>query len=194
MTKNLLHKVYPYIAEQIIQDYGVNKGICLDIGTGPGYIGIEIAKISNLKVYLVDIDSEALKRCEENAKKAGVENQVIPVNMNVERLKFPDNFANLIVSRGSFWFWDNKAQGLKEIYRVLKNGGIGFVGGGLGRDLPERYRKPLVKERENRKNDKKWMRVRSKEFISKTLAEANIDSYKLIFDPPVGKWIEIKKE
>lgn len=39
--------IYPLIAQQCVDDYNLNEGICLDIGTGNGYIGTEIAKITN---------------------------------------------------------------------------------------------------------------------------------------------------
>ncbi|MFW6410282.1 MAG: class I SAM-dependent methyltransferase [Halanaerobiales bacterium] len=192
MSSNF-NKIFPYLAEQIINDYEIEKGICLDIGTGPGSLGLEIAKISDLKVYLVDIDPEAIEKCRKNIKKLELDSQVIPVEMDVKNMDFPDNFADIIVSRGSIWFWDDRPRGLKEIYRVLKKGGIGFVGGGLRRNLPEKYRKYLAEERKNRKNDEEWIRIRSEDYFKEILVEAGIDSYRLIFDPPVGRWVEIHK-
>ena len=146
-----------------------------------------------MKVYLVDIDPDAVKKSKKNAKKAGVNEQTVSRQMNVENIKFQDCFAHLIVSRGSFWFWDNKAKGLKEIYRVLKPGGIALIGGGLGRNLPEKYRKPLVEKRMNRKDDENWVKVRSKEFMKKKINEAGIDSYNLIYENDVCRWAEIRK-
>jgi len=53
--------VYPVLARQIVDDYGITTGICLDIGTGPGYLGLEIAKITKVIVYLADIDEKVLE-------------------------------------------------------------------------------------------------------------------------------------
>ena len=39
---------------------------------------------------------------------------------------------DLVVSRGSIWFWDNPGKALKEIYRILKPGGKAYIGGGKG--------------------------------------------------------------
>lgn len=185
--------VYPQIAEEFIEEYGIEDGVCLDIGTGPGYLGIEIGKISNLKVYLIDVDPGALEKCRENSKEAEVEDQVIPVKMDVKNLEFSDNFADFVVSRGSIWFWDDRVQGLKEIYRVLKTGGVALVGGGFGKKLPELYRESLAKKVEGMHGENKWRWVQSEDYFKKILAEASINSYKLRFDPPLGRWVEIRK-
>ena len=39
-----INKIFPYLAEQIINDYEIEEGICLDIGAGPGSLGLEMAK------------------------------------------------------------------------------------------------------------------------------------------------------
>ncbi len=189
----MLEKIFPYLAQQIVEDYKITEGICLDIGSGSGNWGLEIADITDMVVYLVDIDGDALAKGVQKAEQRGIEGQIKTIETDVHDMDIPDSFADLIVCRGSVWFWCDRPQGLREIYRVLNKGGVAMVGGGLGRKLPEKYRCPLVKERQKRKKDPDWMYIRSKEYFQKILAEAGIKSYRLLFDEPVGRWAEIRK-
>ena len=50
-------------------------------------------------------------------------------------LPFEDNYAEIITSRGSFQFWKNKQLAFSEIYRVLKPGGVAFIGRGFSENL-----------------------------------------------------------
>ena len=49
-------------------------------------------------------------------------------------MDFPDEFADLIVSRGSYIFWEDLEKALLEIYRILAPGGKTYIGGGLGNE------------------------------------------------------------
>ncbi len=189
-----LMPIYPLLAQQFLDDYGVCQGRCLDIGTGHGYLGIEIAKITELEMYFLDINPEALKIAEANAREAELANPAYFLPVNVEEMPFADNTADLIVSRGSLWFWENQAKGLEEIYRVLKPGGVAVVGGGLGRYIPETMRKRLLAGR------KKWLAERGEKRpgekeLHSLLEQAGISSYRLVADVPgeAGRWIEIHK-
>ncbi|MBN2419734.1 MAG: class I SAM-dependent methyltransferase [Deltaproteobacteria bacterium] len=149
-----LSPVYPLIAQQILDDYQIQSGICLDIGTGPGYMGIELAKISNLEIYFVDIKGETLIKTKENVTGCNLDNRLHYTEADVSALPFENNFADLIVSRGSLWFWADQIKGLQEIYRVLRPGGVAFTGGGIGRYTPLSMRMRL-KEKGRRAAQKK---------------------------------------
>lgn len=138
-----LAPVYPLIAQQIVDDYGITEGICLDIGTGPGHVGMELVKITDLEMYFIDDKQAALDKAEKNVSGCGLDNPVHFTKADVCDLPFEDGFADLIVSRGSLWFWADQVKGLQQIYRVLKPGGVAFVGGGLGRYCPASMRERL---------------------------------------------------
>ncbi|MDR3555775.1 MAG: methyltransferase domain-containing protein [Syntrophobacteraceae bacterium] len=52
---------------------------------------------------------------------------------DVAAIELPDYSVNLVVSRGSVFFWEDCRGAFKELYRVLAPGGVGYIGGGLGR-------------------------------------------------------------
>ena len=45
-----IYYLYPMIAKQILDDYKIADGKCLDIGNG--YLGLELSKITNLGMFL----------------------------------------------------------------------------------------------------------------------------------------------
>lgn len=187
--------VYPLIAQQILDDYQITSGKCIDIGTGHGYLGIELAKITSLEMYFVDLDPEALNKARKNVALNELGNVVHFVSADVTALPFEDNFAELVISRGSLWFWKDQVKGLQEINRILKPGGVAFVGGGLGRYTPPTMRKRLQgmgRKKLEKKGYKGFLRgAELEELVRKT----GILNYRLFSDVEgePGHWIEIKK-
>lgn len=190
-----LMPVYPFIAQQILDDYQITTGKCLDIGTGHGFLGIELAKITELEMYFVDLDPEALEMARKNAAANKLKNPLHFVGADVCALPFEDDFADLVISRGSLWFWKDQVKGLQEIHRVIKPGGTAFVGGGLGRYTPATIRKRLKGKRRKTleaRGEKGFLKgAELEEVVRKT----GISNYRLLADVEgePGHWVEIKK-
>jgi len=130
--KGLFRKIYPVIAEQAIARTGVRKGLCLDIGGGPGMLGICLAEASDLAVMVVDPLADCIELARENIAERGLDHRVGARQGSAEALPYADETVDLVVSRGSIYFWDDQRQGLREIHRVLRPGGWAYVGGGFG--------------------------------------------------------------
>lgn len=195
IARTLFKNIYPYLALQIKQDYGISEGVCVDAGAGPGYLSIELAKITNLQVYALDIDPEAIEIARKNIAAAGLAERIKPVLANVEKMPFPDNFADLVVSRGSFIFWKNKVQAFKEVKRILKPGGVAFIGGGMGNLLPQEERARIQEIMERDKiGPPKNLEV-SFEEMAGILRQALVGDYKITTDAgcACGLWVEFKK-
>lgn len=194
-TYRSLRPVYPLIAQQLLDDYRINSGKCVDLGTGHGYLGIELAKITSLEIYFVDLDPEVLNKARENVALDKLDNVVHFVNADVAALPFADNFAELVISRGSLWFWEDQVKGLQEANRILKPGGVAFIGGGLGRYTPPTMRQRLQglgRKKMEKKGHTGFLRgAKLEELVKKT----GIANYRLISDVEgePGHWIEIKK-
>jgi ubiquinone/menaquinone biosynthesis C-methylase UbiE len=156
-------------------------------------MGMEIAKRSNLRLYLLDINSGVLAEAENNFKEQGMAERSTVIKAPVEELPFIDDYFDLIVSRGSIFFWQDITSGLQEIYRVLKPGRVAFVGGGASRLMTETeikeffdWARPL-----HRKHCKDWDKIRSEKYLRERLAQAGIGNYKI--HTGYGTWIEMKK-
>ncbi len=126
--------LYPLLAKQIVEDCGITEGIALDIGCGPGQLLVELGKITDMQIWGLDIEPQALEILREHAREAGLdEERIHTVVGDVHNIPLPDDFADFIVSRGSMPFWKDRTKALQEIYRILKPGGGSFVGVGFSR-------------------------------------------------------------
>ena len=192
---NSMMPIYPLLAQQCVDDYRLDKGICLDIGTGNGYLGLEIAKITNMSVYFIDIETEAIDFAKRTVAEADIDNQVSFLEVDIcKGLPLPNNSADFIISRGSLWFWEDKLKGLTEVYRVLKIGGNALIGGGLGRYVPWTMRERLTGGRTNNVQKKGGKRLNLEQMQALAI-ESGIPSFRVIQDAPGDKgiWIEIQK-
>jgi ubiquinone/menaquinone biosynthesis C-methylase UbiE len=111
--------LYREVANEVYKK--ISSGRILDVGTGPGYLPVEIAKKSKrLKIIGVDISSDMIKIARKNLKRAGLSKQIKFKISNAENLPFKDEYFNFIVSTASFHHWSNPIKCINEIYRVLK--------------------------------------------------------------------------
>lgn len=123
IAENIFAPIYPVIAAHIVKQSGIEKGICLDLGCGITSLGISVAEITDMQVYGVDISTEMCKLSKNKAFHHCLSGKVAPVQSDVHLLPFRNSCADLIVSRGSVFFWNDLPVAFKEIARVLAPGG-----------------------------------------------------------------------
>ncbi|NLJ71403.1 MAG: class I SAM-dependent methyltransferase [Syntrophomonadaceae bacterium] len=194
LVREVFAPIYPIIAAQVMEEVGFNEGLCLDIGTGSGYLGLNIAKISDFKVVAMDNNSDSIEVLKENISQWGLDSQVKSLLGDVHDIPLATNTVQLAVSRGSMFFWDEAIVAFNEIYRVLSPKGVGFIGGGFGN-----LETKAAVDQEMLKRNPKWLeklnnRIGSKEpekwrdIVSKT----NIMNFNIIHNP-VEMWIVFRK-
>jgi ubiquinone/menaquinone biosynthesis C-methylase UbiE len=177
--------------KQIIEDYGVLEGVCVDVGCGTAVFAIELCRHSKLKIYALEKEKAILKVARMNIEKERLTDEIIPVLGDAHDLPFENEFADFIISRGSYHCWEDKVRVFKEIYRVLKKGGIGFVGGGFGRYVTEEELNRMKSLRDHSlKEDAKA--YSSPDKLREVVYRAGISNFRIIYDK-AGLWAEIKK-
>lgn len=92
----------------------------LDVGCGTGQTAAYLAYKYGAKVTGIDINPTMVKKAKRRMKKNHLFVKLI--QGSVEKIPLPDNHFDFIVSESVLSFV-NKTRALKEIYRVLKNGG-----------------------------------------------------------------------
>ncbi|WRS28785.1 class I SAM-dependent methyltransferase [Oscillospiraceae bacterium MB08-C2-2] len=101
---------------------GIKGGDVLEIGPGPGYVGLELAKRLNLSSLTgCEISPAMIRIAEKNAAEYG-----IPVHYvlgNCMEIPFEDESFDAVVSNGSLHEWENPLCVFHEIFRVLRPGG-----------------------------------------------------------------------
>lgn len=193
IAKNIFYPIYPVIADQILfQVQGSKSGNCLDVGCGSGLLGMAIAQKSDMKLYCYDIDQEALDIAKNNFEEASLGDHAYYCHGNAEAIPYTDDFFELVTSRGSLFFWEDKVKAINEIYRVLKPGGIAYIGGGFGNaKLKQMIDSQMLKI------DEKWLinaekRKSSEESYTALMERTNVPNYEIL-SGEFGLWILFRK-
>ncbi|NWF52937.1 MAG: class I SAM-dependent methyltransferase [Nitrospirae bacterium] len=134
-ARMVINSYYVPIAEEVIAELSQIRNIdheteirILDVGTGPGYLPIEIAKrVQNIRIYGIDSISKSIKMAKTNAAKAGVGDRVNFEVGDAAKLQFMENFYDMIISTGVLHELKDPIKVLNEFYRVLKPGGKVFI-------------------------------------------------------------------
>ncbi len=148
IAKTLFAPVYPVLAECFLAGFGRRDGTCLDLGSGPGHLAMAVAQASAMKVYALDRSTDVQNIIGKNLCNAGLEGKVIPLAGDVREIPLPDASVDLVVSRGSVYFWDDLHAAFCETARVLRPGGMAFIGGGFGNaDLRDRIVSAMAKRK-----------------------------------------------
>jgi ubiquinone/menaquinone biosynthesis C-methylase UbiE len=102
---------------------GMTQGIALEIGPGPGYIGLEwLKRTSNTVLKGLDISPEIIKIAERNAAEYGLSDRVEYRQGNGGDMPFDDNAFDVVFTYDSLHEWSQPEETVNEIYRVLKPG------------------------------------------------------------------------
>ena len=177
--------------KQIVEDYGVLEGVGVDIGCGTAVFAIELCRRSNLKIYALEKEKAIYEVARMNIEKERLTDKIIPVLGDAHKMPFENEFADFIISRGSYHCWEDKVRVFKEIYRVLKKGGIGLVGGGFGRYVTDEEFKRM-KSLRDRSLGEDAKAYSSPDKLREVINKAGIPNFRVSYDR-AGLWAEIKK-
>ena len=132
---------------------GVTYGLALEIGPGPGYLGLEwLKKTESTMLLAVEISPEMTKIAERNAREYGLEGRVKYVKGDAHQIPFEDNTFDGVFTNGSLHEWSQPIRVFDEVYRVLKPGAKYFISD-MRRDMNpfvKQFMKLMVKPKEIR--------------------------------------------
>jgi len=97
----------------------------LEIAPGPGYLAIELTKLTGCRMVGVDISRTFVRIASENAEKAGVD--VAFEQGDAADLQLPTNGFDFIVCRAAFKNFARPLAALDEMHRVLKPAGTALI-------------------------------------------------------------------
>ena len=122
---------------------GVASGLVLEVGSGPGYLGLEWLKSTEgTTLTELDIDGDMIATARRNAIECGLAERVVYTKADASRMPFEDEYFDAVFSNCSLHEWVHPEPILNEIARVLKPGG-NYCIVDLRRDMKPRVKRFL---------------------------------------------------
>ncbi len=192
-TEEITYKIYPFLIKDLKDIYqkDFDNRIIADIGCGPGFLIKELAKLKFSQIYGIDISENMLVAAK---KRIGAAKKIALIKASAEGLPFEDNSLDIIISRGSVFFWEDKEKSYKELFRCIKPDGLILIGGGYGISTPDEIVDEIISYYKNLNS--KDSKQKPKLNIDKTIELLNNIGGRanIVSKPKHGFWINWKKE
>ncbi len=201
-SRGVLAPVYAPLAEYVVSTYRLadTVGIGIDLGGGPGVLSLELCKRTDRMYWInADINPHFFPIFSERVAEADLGHRVGAVFADAQALPFRDGYADVIVSRASFHFWKDRERAFREIYRVLKPGGVAFIGRGFSKNLPvEIARKVRAQQGTGAPS---YVVAETRAELKRIMTSLGITMYRIETPQPAGSegikygiWLEIRKQ
>ncbi|MBI4488377.1 MAG: class I SAM-dependent methyltransferase, partial [Deltaproteobacteria bacterium] len=166
--------VYPFMADHLLAASGVRSGKVLDLGPFAGGIALSLlAKSPGFDAKVVDESERVLRSTIQWAREKGCSSRLAVQRAPVETIFEPDRSFDVVTVRGAFFFLTPLL--LREVKRVLRPGGFGWVGGGYGPLTPNEVIAPIA-DRSKRLNEELGKRRMTTKKCKELLASAGLAS------------------
>jgi ubiquinone/menaquinone biosynthesis C-methylase UbiE len=126
MMRNL--RDHGWIETNLLLKNGLAQGLSLEIGPGPGYLGLEwLKKTVGTNLRGLEISPSMIKLAEKNAEEYGLQSRVKYVRGDAQDMPFEDCMFDAVFTNGSLHEWSEPSKVFNEVHRCLKPGGKYFI-------------------------------------------------------------------
>jgi len=126
---------YRRLAEKVVSLF--EGGKLLEIGPGPAYVSIEIAKrLPMVEIIGLEISDTMIEIAKKNAKEHEVSEKITLKKGDASKMPLEDSEFDFVITSGSLHHWKKPTQVVDEIYRVLRPGCRALVSD-LMKDAPK---------------------------------------------------------
>ncbi len=165
----------------LILKAGIDKGTALEVGPGPGYLGLEwLKQATGTTLKAVEISPHMITIAERNAREYGFEDRATYVTGDAQEIPFDDNLFDGVFTNGSLHEWAEPKRVFNEIHRVLRPGG-NYCISDLRRDMHpfiKWFMKAVTKPKEMRPGLISSIRAAyTAEEVQTLLGESDLDTY-----------------
>ena len=125
-ARRVIDSYYSHVAEEIAAH--LPEGKILDLGTGPGYLPIGIARNSSkVRIIGIDLSRKLIEMARIRAAGEGLGDRIQFQRGNANRIAFEDSTFDMVISTGMLHSLKNPVNVIQEMYRVLKAGGEAWI-------------------------------------------------------------------
>lgn len=122
MMRNMRDK--GWIETNLILKEGISSGLALEIGPGPGYLGLEwLKKTKGTQLNGLEISGDMIALAKKNANEYGLIDRVEYYQGDAKKMPFENGYFDAVFTNGSLHEWAYPDMIFNEISRVLKPGG-----------------------------------------------------------------------
>ena len=126
MQRRLRDKGWIAISELL--EGGVDHGDVLEVGPGPGYLGLEwLSRTKGTHLTGLDLSADMIELARHNATEYGLAERAGYVIGDAAGMPFDDEAFDAIFSSGSLHEWADPIATLDEMWRTLRPGGTALV-------------------------------------------------------------------
>ena len=187
----LWEPVYPYLARHIEELYGRREGTVLEIGPFVGVIFSLMKEDIGNRFVIASFPSGMGAFFMEQAKGAGVSDTIEVVDTDPSLIGIEEKSVDLAVFRGAFFFPSLFDADLGAVCRVLKPGGLAFVGGWFGKYTLDSVILSLGKRSRDLNLQLGKVEI-SEQMLRRQIAQSRIPAHAEVIDEG-GLWVVIKK-
>ena len=189
---NLLWEpIRPFLTRQVEELYGRRNGNILEIGPFSGLIFALARKKVGQSFSIAAFPQAAIRMYRQEARKHGLENRVRIVKSDSSLMGIADDSVDLAIFRGALFFPILFKVDFEAIYRVLRPGGIAFVGGGFGKHTPAEVISQIGKRSEELNASMGRVRV-TVESVREQVRLSNLEG-KCEISTDGGLWVVMRK-
>ena len=117
---------YPYVVKDVLKYCQPKKGFWIDLGAGKGQVAIPLIEATGNPVVMLDPNVESMTRGLEIAGEKGLSDRLVAVVGVAEKMPFPDNSVDLVVSRGAIFFWFIRLKRMLTVDMLVSSFSNGF--------------------------------------------------------------------
>jgi ubiquinone/menaquinone biosynthesis C-methylase UbiE len=125
-SRMAIRTYYSHVADEIASS--LYDGIILDLGTGPGYLPIEIVnRRPRIRIVGIDLSRKLIRMANRNASTAGLAERLDFRVGNAARLGFEEASFDMVLSTGMLHSLRDPVRVLGEVHRVLKDNAEAWI-------------------------------------------------------------------
>jgi ubiquinone/menaquinone biosynthesis C-methylase UbiE len=131
-TAGFVKRFDEIMASRVLEEAALRPdgALLLDIGTGTARFLLYLCglqPLDDLRIVGADVFPDMIDQATQTVADAGLQDRIALVVDDVHAMNLPDDYADIVTSRSTIHHWHTPIQAFKEIYRVLKPGGIAMI-------------------------------------------------------------------